>query len=752
MIEQLEVRRLLAGQGLDLAFGEGGVAAGLGPNGTALVVKETLGGKFLAGGYGDESEPVVARFNKDGSLDQSFDGDGKLDLPQEVYGNVTSAAFGPDGKLVLVYHESLELSLKLFRFNADGTVDSSFGMGGSITHRVKAEHSFFDEQISIQPDGKIFIGYTADWAQGNEKTYLARLNSDGSVDNGFRGGFANGAALPITIHTINTVATGPGGKVYIVGESGWVAEILAVNGDGSVDSSFGGGDGVAEVPTTSEESQPFDNALTVAPDGKLLVLFKARSGERKVPVLARLRTSGLLDKTFGGGDGLVAVPISAGYKRPMSVVVGTDGTITGMDYSDTSSLISLFRVTSAGVLDASFGTNGTLVPGERTVEPSSIALDATGNILVAGSLVRFLSSQQFAIARYVADAPKVAITSSGNIFVLGTSDADVVTVERAGDQIIVNRNGASTSFAAASVKKLTVYAGSGGDVITVAIDVKCDIGGGTGNDTIVLAGGDVLIEAGTGNDRITCGKGNHTIFLGTGNNRVVTGRGKDTIVGENGNDTIITGAQSDYIVSRGGNDSITCGSGWDSIYTGEGNDTVHAGAGNDKVQDTLDPNENSDGDLPGLAHGHKRYYGEEGNDSIIGSLDADTLMGNGGADSIQGGGGADSISGSGGKDELWANRFYPDTPYYDNIDIARNTIHGGEGDDHLWGASGNDRLYGDSGNDRLYGMDGNDVLLGGDGNDRFEGGAGKDQLFGDLGRDTALADKNDVLRGVEVRR
>ncbi len=97
-METLEPRRLLSSPELDLTFAEGGVAAASGADGTALVVKEIVGGKLFAGGYGNDFEPVVARFNKDGSLDQSFDGDGKLELPQKEYGQVKSAAFANSSK------------------------------------------------------------------------------------------------------------------------------------------------------------------------------------------------------------------------------------------------------------------------------------------------------------------------------------------------------------------------------------------------------------------------------------------------------------------------------------------------------------------------------------------------------------------------------------------------------------------------------------------------------------------------------
>ncbi|MDH0521415.1 retention module-containing protein [Achromobacter xylosoxidans] len=78
---------------------------------------------------------------------------------------------------------------------------------------------------------------------------------------------------------------------------------------------------------------------------------------------------------------------------------------------------------------------------------------------------------------------------------------------------------------------------------------------------------------------------------------------------------------------------------------------------------------------------------------------------------------------------------------------GNDTIHGGTGDDIIYGQGGNDTLYGDDGNDiiyggagddKLYGGEGNDVLHGGSGNDTLEGGNGNDLLIGGKGDDTLI--------------
>jgi PAP2 superfamily/RTX calcium-binding nonapeptide repeat (4 copies) len=64
----------------------------------------------------------------------------------------------------------------------------------------------------------------------------------------------------------------------------------------------------------------------------------------------------------------------------------------------------------------------------------------------------------------------------------------------------------------------------------------------------------------------------------------------------------------------------------------------------------------------------------------------------------------------------------------------RSTIHGGSGDDLLFGSGENDNLFGESGNDFLFGLMGDDLLDGGDGNDWLFGGLGSDTLLGGKGK------------------
>lgn len=139
--------------------------------------------------------------------------------------------------------------------------------------------------------------------------------------------------------------------------------------------------------------------------------------------------------------------------------------------------------------------------------------------------------------------------------------------------------------------------------------------------------------------------------------------------------------------------------------------------------------------------------GLDGNDRIrVGNHLTQTanVHGGSGDDQIWGGGGNDLLSGDDGCDELWA-RYGSDT-----LDggAGNDQLHAGTGSDIVRGGDGCDELWGGTGNDQLYGDAGNDILRGGGGCDRLEGGDGDDELRAGEGGDTLIGGNgNDLLKG-----
>ena len=133
-------------------------------------------------------------------------------------------------------------------------------------------------------------------------------------------------------------------------------------------------------------------------------------------------------------------------------------------------------------------------------------------------------------------------------------------------------------------------------------------------------------------------------------------------------------------------------------------------------------------------------YGDEGEDTIIGSELADEIHGGSGSDTISAGSGGDTVYGDAGNDYIEAGNSEGSDRNVVDGGADSDTIIGGDGIDEIYGGDGDDRLYGEGGSDYLYGQAGVDSLLGGSGIDTLQGGDDNDYLAGNTGADLLYGD------------
>ncbi len=126
-----------------------------------------------------------------GALDTSFSSDGKTSASFDTLGvTATGMAVQSDGKIVEVGTASDD-SFAVVRFNANGTLDTSFGpnRSGKLTlHVGDRDASDYAHGVAIQADGKIVIVGAESFTSNSEDdnhAFVFRLNADGSRDNSF---------------------------------------------------------------------------------------------------------------------------------------------------------------------------------------------------------------------------------------------------------------------------------------------------------------------------------------------------------------------------------------------------------------------------------------------------------------------------------------------------------------------------------------------------------------------------------------
>ena len=193
----------------------------------------------------------------------------------------------------------------------------------------------------------------------------------------------------------------------------------------------------------------------------------------------------------------------------------------------------------------------------------------------------------------------LSVVLNGSVLnVAGSEKADVVTVAREGENVVVVENGQSHTFPAAGLS-LSVDTAGGNDRVTLGDGLGLtgiSVMGGDGNDVLVAGSDAVTLNGGAGNDRLTGGAGGDRLLGGDGSDRLSGGAGDDNLVGHEGHDRVSGGDGADLIYGNAGNDRIDAEGGADYLDGGPGNDVLGGGAGDDTIRDDVGRNAARGGD------------------------------------------------------------------------------------------------------------------------------------------------------------
>jgi uncharacterized delta-60 repeat protein len=335
-------------------------------------------------------EFLVARYNADGTPDTTFDGDGYYTL--DVGGQFDSAnavAIQADGKIVVAggIGESSTLSY-VFRFNTDGTLDTTFDTDGIATINGPGEAL----AVAIQANGKIvFTAAYNNFFTGYSFT-VARLNTNGSLDNAFDGD----GLLTISPNVLFPygLAIQPDGKIVIAGTSSTISSsqnvrLARLNQNGTYDATFDG-DGLVETVIAGEDSEA--RCVIIQSDDKILVGGSSAPGSQDSPMLLRYKSDGDLDTDFDG-DGIRIIDIANvtqdGYFH--DVVRQTNGKIIAI-YSNEDTVFPfpqaddffVFKFNDNGSTDNSFDGNG-IVRSQWCEDGTELVLQTDLKLIAVGS-------------------------------------------------------------------------------------------------------------------------------------------------------------------------------------------------------------------------------------------------------------------------------------------------------------------------------------------------------------------------------
>jgi uncharacterized delta-60 repeat protein len=413
----LEDRCLLSAGVLDPTFGNGAGYVTTSVSNATIYGPQTVllqpDGKIIDVGVANfakhgtflGSDFAAVRYNADGSLDTSF-GSAGLALVSPISISSGSAISGErraalypnagtanDGKIVvegsyLVTQGKKQnpiSELALVRFNSNGTLDTTFGSGGEVLTSFAVGGTNLSAGVIVTSTGQI-----VECAEAGGGTVLARFNANGTLDTTFgQGGevFTPGPQAQNLIQESN-------GQLLAVGWEGNSGTVVRYNANGTLDTNFGSGGvitnaafgaggvyGVAVYP-----------AVGTANDGKIVVAGGSPNGGWEV---ARYNPDGTLDSTFGSG-GMVNKQTGTTNTYGRSVAIQADGKIV---VSGDGSI--LVRYNTDGSLDATFGAGGIDTTTVPATSLTSVVIQTNGDIVSAGQGSTFL------VARLLPSEPEI---------------------------------------------------------------------------------------------------------------------------------------------------------------------------------------------------------------------------------------------------------------------------------------------------------------------------------------------------------
>lgn len=560
------------------------------PDGKIIVVG-------VAGDSSFNSDFAVARYNSNGTLDTSFDGDGKV--TDDINGDEDSAntvALQPDGKIVVAGQAVDDFfgdaDFAITRYNSNGSIDTGFDVDGLVTQDFDFN---FDEATGavIQPDGRIIVAGTARISGSgfsDDDFAVVRLNSNGSLDSSFGSNGTVETDFGPGDDSVTKALLQSDGKLLVVGaaENAFGDEDFAIaryDANGDLDTSFGL-DGRLTTDFGSGNDGVIDAVLQT--DGKILAVGKATVNGNADFGIARYNVNGTLDTNFGNG-GKVTTDFGFGGDNAAAVMLQPNGKIivVGTVSGSSVSQVGIARYISDGRLDSSFGNGGKLISDLPNGAIAGGAVLQDGKLLVAGGTFNG-SNEDFLLLRYVLNQSPTEITLSNSkvnenaapnstIGTLTTTDADpsdpqtytLVTGTGSTDNTAFTIEGnllkakQSFDFEAKNTYSIRVkttddYGASFEKQLTITVNDLAEPTTGTnGNDPLTGNELDNTILGLAGNDLLLGQGGNDTLDGGEGNDRISGGGGFDVLTGSAGNDRFVFDSGARFQKGVLGIDQIT---------------------------------------------------------------------------------------------------------------------------------------------------------------------------------------------------
>lgn len=485
--ENFSLRRLNSNGTVDATFGTSGTVTtdntcnwfnmklALQADGKPLVATNTTIGTNPV--ESANQDITVFRFNTNGTHDTTFDGDGKFSYGLFADNRDDFAGIGCfDGKIILTGNSYSAANFKriaMVRLTGEGAFDATFSTSGKRIYSPSYQTDDYPAAMAIRTDGKVMVGGTTFSSNAvnpsdNYVSYFLRMNADGSVDNTFG---LNGKLSMLTegLSYLMDIALQGDNKILASGLFQYGDVLVRLNENGAIDTSFavnGFADPYADSYDSVHEEQilplsggkillggqgvTFENsgtgvdffltrlnsngtndttfgtngvlkyspdgdddfvAMRMQADGKLVVAGSTSNGSDRDIIVMRFNSNGTFDTAFNGNGKFTIGIAPESDDVPADLVIQPDGKIVVIMNDTWMGPFRIIRLTSAGSLDTTFGTNGMVGPTEGFM--TKAGLEANGKIVLGGILGED-SGRDCYIRRYNANGmPDLAFGTDG---------------------------------------------------------------------------------------------------------------------------------------------------------------------------------------------------------------------------------------------------------------------------------------------------------------------------------------------------
>ncbi|MBC3759917.1 T9SS type A sorting domain-containing protein [Hyunsoonleella sp. SJ7] len=306
---------------------------------------------------------ALTRINNDGSIDNSFI-KGRVNTNRRIYKIIILS----EGKILIAgnFNEYNGVVVNyLARLNSDGSLDTSFNVGIGTDKPIT--------ELAVQNDGKIVLGGSFRTINNIFVGGIARLNSDGSLDTTFDSGVGtNGYVSKLAVQADGNILVSGDYDLFNNEEANG---LVRLNKDGTLDNNFDAGTGPDNAI----------NAMVVQDDGKIVIggQFKRYNGIL-ASRLARLNSDGSIDTSFNTGTGIYGTLFSIKIQSDGKILIS--GTFPG--YNETT-VNRIARLHTNGSLDTSFNTGTGADDGKSGPYIGTMVIQSDGKIVISGDFENF---------------------------------------------------------------------------------------------------------------------------------------------------------------------------------------------------------------------------------------------------------------------------------------------------------------------------------------------------------------------------